>query len=189
MKPKIGTAAIIFISSYLPLALIQLVQNISDESWKSGFCSNIRDCRIPDFNHSGHSLGLFLAALICTVIFMFAVRKAKKRFSGKVVSSKLIQSDFVNYSLPYIVSFMSLDMESPQKIFGFYVFMGTLFWVNYKSGQLILNPILVAFDWKLYEVELNIDNNIRTGQMLSQTKVIPEEAVEYAAIDEVWIRK
>ena len=58
----------------------------------------------------------------------------------------------MNYTLPYIVSFMSFGYDQEGKFIGIVIFLTWIFWITYKSGQIILNPILVAFGWKLYEV-------------------------------------
>lgn len=58
----------------------------------------------------------------------------------------------MNYTLPYVVSFMSIDYQDAGKFIGFVVFLGWMFWISYKSGQIILNPVLIALGWRLYDV-------------------------------------
>ncbi|MBL0000910.1 MAG: hypothetical protein IPO97_07845 [Sphingomonadales bacterium] len=59
----------------------------------------------------------------------------------------------MNYTLPYIVSFMSIEYSDTGKFVGFVVFLLWIFWISHRSGQIILNPVLIALSWRMYEVE------------------------------------
>ncbi|WP_454916253.1 hypothetical protein [Xanthobacter sediminis] len=47
---------------------------------------------------------------------------------------------------------MSIDYQETGKFVGFLIFMGWMFWITYASGQVILNPLLTVFGWKLFEI-------------------------------------
>jgi hypothetical protein len=53
----------------------------------------------------------------------------------------------MNYVLPYVVSFMSIDYQVTGKFVGFLIFLGWMFLITYKSGQIMLNPLLTVFGW------------------------------------------
>jgi hypothetical protein len=59
----------------------------------------------------------------------------------------------MNYTLPYIVSFMSIDYQDIAKILGLAIFLVWMFWITYKSGQILLNPLLIVLGWRLYDLK------------------------------------
>ena len=69
-----------------------------------------------------------------------------------VTESKHVPADLINYVIPYVVSFMSLDYEQTPKLFGFAVFLIWIFWITYKSGQIALNPVLAVLGLSLIHI-------------------------------------
>jgi hypothetical protein len=84
-------------------------------------------------------------------LFALSLVRPKKRIT--VTEAKYVPTDLMNYTLPYIVSFMSIDYHDTGKFIGFTVFLGWMFWISYKSGQILMNPLLIALSWRLYEIK------------------------------------
>ena len=61
---------------------------------------------------------------------------------------------------------MGISYSQPDKLLGFLVFLLWLFAITYKSGQIIMNPLLLMFGWRLYEVTLEINGHTREVRML-----------------------
>ena len=59
----------------------------------------------------------------------------------------------MNYTLPYVVSFMSFGYQETGKFVGLIVFLGWMFLISHRSGQVILNPLLIVFGWRHYEIK------------------------------------
>jgi len=97
----------------------------------------------------------------------------------------------MNYVVPYVVSFISLDYQETSKFVGFLIFLGWLFWITYESGQIILNPILTVFGWKLYEIKYTFigSRNILTGRSLASTEISPNTTYHHAQVQDVLIIK
>jgi hypothetical protein len=87
----------------------------------------------------------------------------------EVISAKYIPTDLMNYTLPYIVSFMSIEYSDTGKFVGFVVFLLWIFWISHRSGQVILNPVLIALSWRMYEVEYKFPGGqvTHSGQALA----------------------
>lgn len=94
-------------------------------------------------------------------------------FEARVKITKAIPNDVINYVFPYVVSFMGISYESPEKLLGFAVFLLWMFAITYKSGQIIMNPLLLMFGWKLYEAEIEINGNERSVRMLYKGNLTP----------------
>lgn len=93
----------------------------------------------------------------------------------------------MNYVLPYIVSFMSIDYLQANKFLGFIIFLLWLFWLSYKSGQIILNPMLMVFNWKMYEVTYRFpgSQDVFSGVVLSNLSIEPNSDYEYETVQSV----
>ena len=94
----------------------------------------------------------------------------------------------MSYALPYIVAFMDMDYE-PSKLIGLAIFLLWLFWITYRSGQIVLNPFLAAFGWKLYELTYRfIDNKTEhSGKALCDNVVTKGDRYKHTSIDDVVI--
>ena len=82
----------------------------------------------------------------------------------------------MNYTLPYVVSFMGIDYSSTDKVVGFLIFLSWIFLISHRSGQTILNPVLIILGWKLYEIEYCYPGNTKTFKdiALSRSALEPE---------------
>jgi hypothetical protein len=154
MEFRIGTAAIVFLGSYFPLSLILFAQNFQYPMLSRQFCWTLRQgqCEIP-LGAPIFSISMVALTLFCLIVTIFSLNIIKPTQDIEVVSAKYIPTDLMNYTLPYIVSFMSIEYSDTGKFVGFVVFLLWIFWISHRSGQIILNPVLIALSWRMYEVE------------------------------------
>lgn len=181
MQFRILTAAIVFIGSYLPLAVILLAQSFDYSAFDRSFCwpVNRADCELPLYSPL-FSLSLFALTLVCFGITLLALAMVRPSLSVTVDGADYIPTDLMNYSLPYVVSFMSVDYQETGKFVGFLVFLSWMFWITYRAGQVILNPVLIAFGWRLYTTTYRFagSNDVFTSTVLSKGPLEPGEHKE-----------
>ncbi|WP_323666701.1 hypothetical protein [Pectobacterium punjabense] len=179
MKPRLLIAFAIFLGSYLPLSTILLVQDFDNKKALGQLCLNVitnQDCYMP-LQKPWLSVGFLVLCLICFLFTWVALKLTKE--GGTDIHIKTVKhtpSDLMNYVLPYIVSFMSIDYMQETKFIGFLIFLLWLFWLSYKSGQIILNPMLVVLNWRMYEITYNYPGNDRdefSGVVLSNKILEP----------------
>ena len=175
MQFRLISAFFIFIGSYLPLAIILAVQDIPKEWWQKPLCSisTIQDCYWVPFDHIKLSVTFILITTLSTIFSLIALRKITYQYTVKIITSKPIPNDIINYVFPYVVSFMGISYSQPDKLLGFLVFLLWLFAITYKSGQIIMNPLLLMFGWRLYEVTLEISGHTREVRMLKVGTLLP----------------
>lgn len=154
MQFRLIPALIVFIGSYLPLSIILLAQNFRYSELNKNMCvpHTSASCTIP-IDSPIATIGFALACLICmicTLIFL-AIVKPEKGIS--ITSFEYIPTDLMNYTLPYVVSFMNVDFADAGNFVGFGVFLSWMFWITHRSGQILLNPVLIAFGWRHYSIE------------------------------------
>lgn len=153
MQFRLLPALVVFLGSYLPLAVILLAQNINYTILSKGVCWPLERnvCELP-LRNPLLSVGFLFTTLTCFILTLAILRLVKPAQEIVVIEAKYIPVDLMNYTLPYIVSFMSVDYGDAGKFAGFLVFLGWMFWITLRSGQIVLNPVLIALGWRLHEV-------------------------------------
>ena len=196
MELRLVFAAAIFLGSYLPLSIILLVQDLKVDLFSRPFCSTLwqmsSECELP-FNNSGLSIGFALCCLACFLTTVFVIWCKQEPQSITIIESKQIPTDLINYVVPYIVSFMSLEYSQLTKVLGFTLFMMWIFWLSYKTGQVVLNPILIILGWKLYEIKYTYQNSPteRVDKALAKTEFRPAARayIDVEFIQEVIVKR
>lgn len=101
------------------------------------------------------ALGLALVALCvgCLVLMLAVLQALEPRRTIEIIEAKHVPADLMNYVLPYVVSFMGLDFADLSKLAGFVIFLLWMFLITYRSGRIAMNPVLVVFGWRLFEIK------------------------------------
>ena len=86
-----------------------------------------------------------------------SLQRIRYPFMLQVKRMKATPNEIINYTFPYVVSFMGIAYGDPQKLIGFVVFLLWMFAITLKSGQILMNPLLLIFGWKLYEATIVIN--------------------------------
>ncbi|GAA5618248.1 hypothetical protein Brsp03_02404 [Brucella sp. NBRC 12951] len=194
MQFRTPVALSVFIGSYLPLSVILLAQDYDYQFLKQDFCFDFlhekSGCVVP-FSNPWLSIGIFIVSLLCFVLSMFSLRVLKFKRTIVLKEVKHIPSDLMNYTLPYVVSFMGVGYNDTGKFVGVIVFLAWMFWITYKSGQIILNPLLVVFGWRLYELTYQNSGSEerRNVVALSSCDMIVEKNYKYDFIQDVLVVK
>ena len=142
---------------------------------QGGLHTDWRSCELPTLDHSFLSLSILVVTALCLGLTFGILTKIRYKYPVRVVEAKPIPSEIISYSFPYIVAFMGVDYGSPGKLAGLILFFTWLFLITFKSGQIILNPILLIFGWNLYEAKVLVNGHARTARVLSKSKLIPGE--------------
>lgn len=178
MQPRLLTSIAVFLGSYLPLAVILFSQNIlydqifTMERWKIFD----EDFKLPlrDANYALVFLAATFGCFLLTVFFLGLVRPKQE---VSIIEAEYVPSDLMNYTLPYVVSFMGVDYGETNKFVGFCVFLSWMFWISHKSGQIFLNPVLIAVGWRLYNVNFSFPGSENTFKGRALVRGILEPGV------------
>lgn len=165
----------IFVGSYLPLAIILAVQDIPAAWWGRPTCGFrnwlIFDCAFIPFTHPILSITFLLLAFFAMLLVYFLFRKIQYPFNVQIISAKSIPNEIINYVFPYVVSFMGISYDQPEKLLGFGVFLLWMFAITYKSGQIMMNPLLLMFGWNLYEAKIKINSIEKDVRILKRGRL------------------
>ncbi len=192
MQLRLISAIFIFVGSYLPLSLILLAQNVDYARLEQEICWKVweQGCSLP-LNNPGFALGIFGACVLCFIVALVALTLVHPKHEIQLTEVKHVPADLMNYTLPYVVSFMSIDYQETGKFVGFLIFLGWMFWITYRSGQIILNPILIAFGWRHYDLSYRFvgDATEHTSNALVYGAVATGERHRQVAIQDILIVK
>ncbi len=192
MKLRLLVAIIIFFGSYLPLSLILLAQDYEYQFLSQKLCIPWRweNCFLP-FKNPVLSIGIFAATLACFFGTLITLAVVSPKVPIRVRGAQYVPTDLMNYTLPYVVSLMSLDYQDIGKFVGLLIFLAWMFWITYRSGQIILNPVLIAFGWRLYDVTYSFPGSEteRSALALVSGDIGPGERHNQLAFQEILIIK
>lgn len=192
MQIKLGPAVALFLGSYFPLALILAVQDMPNEEWSRPLCKSVlfwQSCNMPHVMHPAMVYSFIAASGVSLVFFLWLLRHLQGTTEMIIKESKSIPNDLINYAFPYIVSFMGVELDSTGKVVGFGLFMVWLFVITYRSGQILMNPLLLAAGWQLYEIHADIEGNPRTLRALSRDNVVPEQKLKSCLVQGIYVLK
>ena len=191
MQFRLGSAFAVFIGSYLPLALILAVQDIPITWWQSSICnfSEITSCNFNPFENPKLSIPFLVITCISVILSNIVLKKISYPYEAQVTSFKSIPNDIINYVFPYVVAFMGLSYDTPAKLIGFTIFLILMFVITYKSGQIMMNPLLLIFGWKVYEAKISISGHDREVKILSKSTLSNGSRYGMQTIQDVYITK
>ncbi len=194
MQFRIAVALIVYLASYLPLSFILLCQDFDLGAVSRPFCNLLSDpaarCTLP-LEHIAWAVTPVIICAMCLGVSLFALQKAQPKQPISIKEAKAIPADLMNYTLPYVVAFMALDYKDLSKLVGFAVFFLWIFVITYRSGQIILNPVLTVFGWRLYDLSYRFAGGAaeQSGVALSSVALEAGDTVRQTAIQDVLIIK
>lgn len=192
MKLRVWAGVIIFVGSYLPLSLILLAQDFNYQALNLKLCIDFWSidsrCFLP-FANPMMSISIFIICSTCLIFTIFVLRAVPVKRPIKIVNRTHVPSELMNYTLPYVVSFMGVGYSETGKFVGIIIFLAWMFWITYKSGQIILNPILPVFGWRLYEIDYTHigGKNTLTASALIQGELDESGLAHHECIQEIMI--
>jgi hypothetical protein len=187
MQIKLVPSVFLFLGSYFPLSVILLLQDVSTNSWTLPVCRSFTACQLPEFSNPTRALGFFFVCAASLAFFLWALNRFTGMHDITVEDAKSIPNDLINYVFPYVVSFMGLDFGSTGKYYGFLVFLFWMFLITYRSGQILMNPLLLVAGWHLYEVNADINGHKRSVSALSRNKLLPKDQLLSCVVQGIYV--
>ncbi|MDN3509988.1 MAG: hypothetical protein QY310_14370 [Candidatus Jettenia sp. CY-1] len=158
MTPTLWASVIIFFSAYSPLALIFVIKDFN-------FITN-------KLEHPHVSFVILGFALLSVLFLWFVIRTIKKGFYITIEEAGNRSNELLNYTLPYIVSFLEIDLGKPQDVIAFCLFMLLLCFLSIKTNIIFLNPVLALFGYRLYDVKFKENDIPKKGNFLSKQELL-----------------
>lgn len=129
---------ILFISAYAPLMLIILIKQID---FNMPYC----------LNSPIASLILLIVAVSSSMITLLTTKSVRTGLMVTVSKASNKSGDMFGYTIPYMLSFMRIDLSEWQIITSIILFLSVLFIMAYRTQTVFINPILAISGYMLID--------------------------------------
>jgi len=153
LRLRLLVSLLLFLSAYAPLMIILAIKDI--------------DLSGPYFFRTPIYSGiLLLMAVGSSVITLQAVKEIDGGLPVVITKVTNKSGDMFGYTIPYMLSFMRIDLEDWQTLLGLIIFLGVLFIMAYRTQTVFINPILAITGYML------VDCTFKRGEKETQAMVI-----------------
>jgi hypothetical protein len=155
---------LIFLSAYAPLVVIVVAKDFDFDQL--------------EFGHPRAGWISLVLGLLAVAVLYAAMTTLHGQYPIQVKTVKGRAGDLINYSIPYLAAFVTVDkfFELPNVV-AFALFMALLFVLTWKTQSLFINPILAVMGYSLYDVQFQEGTTDRDGVFLIKGELWPEERV------------
>jgi hypothetical protein len=181
----------IFISGYTPLFLIMMIKDITGIDWNT----HQFDSTTLGYDKIAYPVGLFVknpsvvwGLIIVSLISLLMLRYVLKNITSNpfeitITRAKSRSSEVVNYTIPYMISFVAFDLSKWQDLLSLIIFLGILCLLSIRSQSIFINPILAALGYGLYDCSYKENNKDKECVMLSSKDLTTNDSVKYKKIN------
>lgn len=161
---------LLFLSSYAPLLVILVIKDYDPHQLQW----------LP--RHPWFAAFILLIAIVSCIGVLRAVHEVQSGLAVKVTNASNKSGEMFGYSIPYMLSFLRIDLGDWQTLLSLFIFLVLLFVVAYRTQTVFVNPVLALAGYML------IDCTFERGTSVTQALVItktPLKAGESYVIERV----
>ncbi len=146
MKLRFVASILIFLSAYSPLSVIFLIQDFDFEK--------------KEIMHPWLVATILVISVLSCILLWISVNGLKSSSPPITVKSVSKRSgELINYSIPYMLSFIVVDMGNTKLVVSFAFFMLILYWLTIKTHNVFINPVLAIMGYNIYHVHYERDDH------------------------------
>lgn len=181
----------IFISGYTPLFLIMMIKDVQAINWFTHIFSTsfwgLTHFSVPvglTFKNVNVVWALLFVSLLSLGVLRFVLKNITSNpFEITITKAKSRSSEVVNYTIPYMISFVAFDLSKWQDLLSLMLFLSILCLLSIRSQSIFINPILAALGYGLYDVAYKENNKDKECVMLALKDLSPQDSVKYKKIN------
>lgn len=181
----------IFISGYTPLFLIMAIKDIKGFLWYCRALDNpimgVGKLKIPyfvEFSNPGTVVSLVVVSVLSILMLNYVLKNISRNpFEIKITKAKSRSSEVVNYTIPYMISFVAFDLSKWQDLVSLIIFLSILCLLSIRSQSIFINPILAALGYGLYDCKYSENGNAKECVMLSKSDLAAGADKKYTKIN------
>ena len=181
----------IFISGYTPLFLIMVIKDVEWFVFYTKTFSvpvlDVVSINIPywiTFNNPKIVIGLIFVSLVSLLMLKYVLKNiTRNSFDITITKAKSRSSEVVNYTIPYMISFVAFDLSKWQDLVSLILFLSILCLLSIRSQSIFINPILAAKGYGLYDCIYREGDSDKECVMLSQSDLANNASVRYKKLN------
>jgi hypothetical protein len=150
---------LLFLSAYAPLMIILVVKDYDPAqfSW------------LPQ--NPVRSFTLVFIAIISSIAILRSMGEIKGGLTVQVTKASNKSGDMFGYTVPYMLSFLRVDLGEWQTLVSLSIFLAILFIMAYRTQTVFVNPILALAGYML------IDCTFKRGDTEIQAMVVTRKPI------------
>jgi len=181
----------IFISGYTPLFMIMVIKDIKEFIWYSYDLTNpimgLTKIQVPYFvcvENPGIVVLLIIVSVLSLMLLRYVLKHiASNPFEITITKAKSRSSEVVNYTIPYMISFVAFDLGKWQDSVSLMLFLSILCLLSIRSQSIFINPILAAKGYGLYDCVYDENGISKECIMLSKSDLSAGKAERYKKLN------
>ena len=156
---------VLFLSAYSPLMVILAIKDL-DFSKPYGFGSPLA------------SISLIGAAIFFSLITLATVKSVEGGLPVVITKAANKSGDMFSYTIPYMLSFMRVDLGDWQTLLSLLLFLFILFIMAYRTQTVFINPILAISGYMLIDCTFKRDNKETQALIISRKPIDVGEFIQ-----------
>lgn len=156
---------VLFLSAYAPLMIILAIKdiNLSSPHW---------------FNSPTTSGILIFVAIGSSVITLLTVRSVEDGLPVAVTKAANKSGDMFGYTIPYMLSFMRIQLDDWQTLLSMALFLSVLFIMAYRTQTVFINPILAIAGYMLIDCTFKRDNKEIQAMVVTRDPISTGDSIK-----------
>ena len=111
--------------------------------------------------------GIFVAlAVVSSLMVLSAVKSIRSGLTVEVTKASNKSGEMFGYTIPYVLSFVRIDLGEWQTLVSLAIFLAMMFAVAYRTQTVFVNPVLAVAGYML------IDCTFKRGAAETQAMVV-----------------
>jgi hypothetical protein len=158
-------ALLLFASAYAPLMIILIVKDYDP----------IR----LEFRHPILCLGLLVIAVGSCLGVLQAIRNIRSGLVVEVTKASNKSGEMFGYTIPYMLSFLRIDLGDWQTLISLFIFMAMIFAVAYRTQTVFVNPILALAGYMLIDCTFKRDSTETQAMVITRVPIKIGQTYEF----------
>lgn len=147
-------ALLLFASAYAPLMIILIVKDYDPVGW--------------EFRHPILCICLLVIAVGSGLGVLRAIQHIRSGLVVEVTKASNKSGEMFGYTIPYMLSFLRIDLGDWQTLVSLFIFLAMIFAVAYRTQTVFVNPILALAGYMLIDCTFKRDSTETQAMVITR---------------------
>lgn len=175
---KKGAKFALFVSSYLPLFILIILKQLSD-NYHHFYWGGISIDSVKILLSSFGLTSILTLVSIWGIIGLYTTLKniqeiSENGFNTTIIDIKNKNSESIGYIATYIIPFLFQNLNGWYEGLSILFLMGIIYKIYINSSMILINPIL-SCKYSIYDIEYSKNGKIKNGFIISKDNSLQDE--------------
>jgi len=165
LKLRPLVSLLLFLSAYSPLMIILAIRNLNSS--------------LPHFFGFGITSSILIfMAIGSSVVTLMTVRSVENGLTVVVTKAANKSGDMFGYTIPYMLSFMRVDLGDWQTLLSLVMFLSVLFIMAYRTQTVFINPVLAMAGYMLIDCTFKRDGKEIQAMVVTREPIDAGDSIQ-----------